>query len=472
MNLGTPTLHAQGLRRIAPTPPSVALTPVQQVPIPEMHQETPTPVTAATASRTRWQKLTGDLGPWFLFFASIYVILLLKVITFHSFYDHLFFGFYSILITSYILSRFIFAYFKKPVAADLAYQPSVTFVVPAKNEEENIAETIRRFGRINYPREKLEVILINDGSTDATLPEMWQAADEICDRVGRVEIVEWDHNQGKRAGMAAGAQKASHDIVVFIDSDSFVEPDAITHLVKYFADPEVGAVSGHTDVYNQDTNLLTQMQAIRYYISFKVYKAAESVFGTVTCCPGCCSAYRRSYLMEFIDEWRHQKFLGTECTFGDDRSLTNFMIRKYRAVYSDEAKAYTVVPETFGKYVKQQQRWKKSWIRETFIASTFMWKKNPIAAISFYSYVFLAFASPVVFFRALAWYPIVERQWPVVYLIGLFLMLILHGVFYRLQVGKRKWFLAICSFWFNSVVLMWQLPWAALTLRDSRWGTR
>ena len=176
--------------------------------------------------------------------------------------------------------------------------------------------------------------------------------------------------------------------------------------------------------------------------------------------------------MTFVNDWLHQHFLGSECTFGDDRSLTNYMIRKYRAVYSEEAKAHTVVPDTFGKYVKQQQRWKKSWLRETFIASQFMWKKNPIAAISFYSYAFLAFASPVVFFRALIWHPVTTHEIPVVYLLGLFLMLVLHGVYYRLHVGPRTWFLAICSFWFNTVLLMWQLPWALVTIKDSRWGTR
>lgn len=414
----------------------------------------------------------GDAGPWFVFFFAIYIILFLKVITYQSLYDDIFFGVYSLLITSYILSRFVFAYLKKPVHHNAAFEPSVTFVVPAKNEEDNIAETIRRFGTIHYPREKLEVIVINDGSTDGTLSEMWIAADEICDKVARVEIVEWKKNRGKREGMAAGAERARHDIVLFVDSDSFLEPDCVRHLVKYFADAEVGAVSGHTDVYNRDTNFLTQMQAIRYYISFKVYKAAESVFGSVTCCPGCCSAYRRSYLMEFLDEWKNQKFLGTPCTFGDDRSLTNHMIKNYRAVYSEEAKAHTVVPDTFKKYMRQQQRWKKSWLRETFIASGFMWKKNPIAALSFYSYVFLAFASPVVFFRAMVWHPITTQDLPIIYLFGLFLMLLVHGLYYRLAVGPRKWFVGICSFWFNTVILMWQLPWALVTIKDSRWGTR
>lgn len=169
---------------------------------------------------------------------------------------------------------------------------------------------------------------------------------------------------------------------------------------------------------------------------------------------------------------RTTEVLGEECTFGDDRSLTNFIIKNYRAVYSSQAKAHTVVPDNFSTYVKQQQRWKKSWVRETFIASMFMWRKHPLAAISFYAYVFLAFASPIVFFRAMVWHPVVLQSWPVIYLLGLLLMLFLHGLYYRIQVGPRAWLLAIFNFWFNTVLLMWQLPWAVVTIRDSRWGTR
>lgn len=418
------------------------------------------------------RRAARDPGVWLSFFIVIYLILLLKVVTYETLYDSLFFGIYSLLITTYILSRFLLAYFHKPVKEDSSYRPTVSFVVPAKNEEENIAETLRRFTEVDYPLEKVEVIAINDGSTDGTLAEMRRVATEAGHRVRRFEVVDWKTNRGKRRGMYEGAKRATHDIVIFVDSDSFVEPSVVRHLVKYFADRRIGAVSGHTDVWNRDTNLLTQMQAIRYYIAFAVYKAAESAFGTVTCCPGCCSAYRREYLMEYLDEWVDQRFLGGTCTFGDDRSLTNYMIRKYAAAYASEAKAHTIVPDTFRKYMKQQQRWKKSWVRETWIASTFMWRKNPLAALSFYSYVFLAFASPIVFFRAVFWHPLATGALPIIYLLGLFLMLLLHGLFYRSQVGKRPWFLAIVYFWINTVILIWQLPWAVLTLRDSRWGTR
>lgn len=413
-----------------------------------------------------------DTGLWFLFFFVIYVIIVIKISTGSYLNDNLFFRLYSITITAYIFSRFILAYFHRRVYADSSYEPTITFVVPAKNEENNIGETLRRFAEVEYPKDKIEVIAVNDGSDDGTYAEMLRAREEIQGAIARVEVVNWEVNRGKRAGMAEGVRRAKNDIVIFIDSDSFVEPGCVRHLVKYFADPRIGAVSGHTNVYNRQTNILTQMQALRYYIAFKVYKAAESVFGIVTCCPGCCSAYRREYLDEFIDEWLHQKFLGTECTFGDDRSLTNYMLRKYNATYSSQALAYTVVPDTFDKYMKQQQRWKKSWLRETFIAASFIWKKDPVASIFFYAYVLLAFAGPVVFLHAVLWNPIVYRIVPLVYLSGLFLMLMLHGIYYRIQVGKREWFSAVVAFWFYSVILMWQLPWALVTIADTRWGTR
>ena len=413
-----------------------------------------------------------DLGLRFIFFAIIAVIIMFKVISWEFLDDHLFFGIYSFLITVYILSRFVLAYFHLSIPANMNYTPSISFVVPAKNEGDNIAKTLEQFGLVNYPFEKIEVIAINDGSDDNTLNEMLRAKEEMGSKIKRFEVIDWKINKGKREGMAEGVRQAIGEIIIFVDSDSFIEKDCVRHLVKYFDRSEVGAVSGHTDVYNYKQNMLTRMQAVRYYISFKIYKAAESVFGLVTCCPGCCSAYRRSYLNEFLDEWLNQKFLGKKCTFGDDRSLTNYIIRKYKSVYSTEARAVTVVPDTFKKYMRQQQRWKKSWIRETLIAGSFMWRKNLLAAIFFYSYVFLALASPIVFLRAVVWHPYIQHTTPIVYLFGLFMMLLLHGIYYRIEVGEKRWFSAVIAFWFNTVILIWQLPWAAITISDTKWGTR
>ena len=132
-------------------------------------------------------------------------------------------------------------------------------------------------------------------------------------------------------------------------------------------------------------NTLTKMQTVRYYVAFSVLKAAESVFSSVTCCSGCCAAYRRSALTPVLDAWLNQKFLGRPATFGDDRSLTNMILRTHKVIYDSKARVSTLVPETYSQFFRQQLRWKKSWVRESLIATTFIWKKPPLMAISFFA---------------------------------------------------------------------------------------
>jgi hyaluronan synthase len=178
------------------------------------------------------QRTLLDVGGWVLFFVIVYVILLFKVVSADSISNHVFFGLYSVIITSYIFSRFIFSYFHRPFRIDRRYEPSISFVVPAKDEEDNIAKTIRRFAEVEYPGDKIEVIAIDDGSEDHTYERMLEVAGEIEPKVGRVEVVQFDRNRGKRYGMAEGAKRARNDIVIFIDSDSFVAQDSVRHLVK------------------------------------------------------------------------------------------------------------------------------------------------------------------------------------------------------------------------------------------------
>jgi hyaluronan synthase len=215
------------------------------------------------------------------------------------------------------------------------------------------------------------------------------------------------------------------------------------------------------------------MQAVRYYISFRVYKATESIFHTVTCCSGCFSAYRKEFVDEVLDAWLTQKFLGVQCTYGDDRSLTNYLIKNnHKLEYCQEAIAFTIVPDTLNKFLKQQLRWKKSWSRECFIASTFLWKRHPIMSIGFYISILLPLLAPLVVARALIWYPYQTHNFPYFYLFGLILVSLLYGLYYYAQTGKKLWFYGVIFAWFYTLLLIWQLPYAILTLRDSKWGTR
>ena len=273
--------------------------------------------------------------------------------------------------------------------------------------------------------------------------------------------------------MAECIRKSKNEIIIFIDSDSFVEPDAAKELIKYFIDSKVAAVAGHGYVANANTNMLTKMQDVRYFVAFKAYKSAEALFGAVTCCSGCCSAYRKKYVLEILDKWLNQKFLGVQCTYGDDRSLTNFLLKKgHKALFAPDAAAYTIVPDTFKKFLKQQLRWKKSWVRESFKAGSFMWKKNPIMAISFYLGVILPLLAPVIVVRALLWYPYATGKAPWFYLAGLLLMAVIYGLYYYIFTRDKKWVYGVLFAAFYTLILIWQLPWAILNLRDSKWGTR
>ena len=104
--------------------------------------------------------------------------------------------------------------------------------------------------------------------------------------------------------------------MVFVDSDSFLDPYAVRNVVQPFKDPKVGGVAGRTDVANTYTNFLTKIQAVRYYIAFRVMKAAESVFDTVTCLSGPLACYRKEIVLENMEAWVNQKFLGQKATFG------------------------------------------------------------------------------------------------------------------------------------------------------------
>jgi len=311
--------------------------------------------------------------------------------------------------------------------------------------------------------------VVDDCSTDLTL-----------DRIREVEaifpslvVVAGEVNRGKRHVMAAGMRAARDvDILVFIDSDSVIEPNAVASLVRYFDDPAVGAVCGHTDVSNKSTNLLTRMQALQYYIAFSVYKSAEALFGSVTCCSGCFSGYRRSAIEPICAAWVGQKFLGQPSTYGDDRSLTNFLLPNWRILYAPDAKAQTAVPDRLSKFLRQQLRWKKSWLRESMRAVRIMWRKPPLMVVFYYLGVLLPFVAPQVVFRALFISPYFLLSPPVWYLGGVAAVAVFYGLYYRLKTQEPDWYKGILFSLFYVTLLVAQLPYALLTIRDSKWGTR
>ena len=387
---------------------------------------------------------------------------------------------YSIITATFLLSRYIFSMFYRPVDVDEDFTPSVSIIIPCFNEEQWITKTIHSCINQDYPLDKLEVIIVDDKSTDNSLQVCKDYVQEIYDSDykgiyktrERIYILEQPVNKGKREAMGLGVRHAKGEICVFVDSDSFVDPFAIRHLVQPFKDEKVGAVSGRTDVYNAYTNLLTMMQSARYYISFRVMKAAESVLNCVSCCSGPLSAYRKDIILEVLEPWLKQSFLGYRATFGDDRSLTNFVLRNYRTTYQDTAIVNTIAPNTYKMFFKQQMRWKRSWLRESFIALTFMPKKEILAFIFFLFGLIVPLLAPIIVIYNMICIPVMYKTWPITFLIGIFLMAAIFSTV-QLLLRHSKTFLGGFYFCFlYSSVMLWQLPYSWFTWYVSSWGTR
>jgi hyaluronan synthase len=396
-------------------------------------------------------------------------IWLTKDLTFATLaHDPLFAG-YSVAVVIYVLGRFVAALFYRSVP-DVGFRPTVSVVIPAFNEEDGIIGTIESCLAVDYPAELLQVIVVNDGSTDGTWPRILEAKR----RWPQLYAVDLGRNYGKRGAMAEGIRRATGEILCFVDSDSYLARDAVTAIVQPFADTRVGAVVGHADVHNADVNWVTKMQQVRYYSAFRVIKSTESLLsGTVTCASGCCAAYRASAVRPLLDAWEFQTFLGRPATFGDDRALTNRILGRNRVVYQASAHADTVVPSSLRTFFRQQLRWKKSWLRESLSVVRMFWRKNPIAAVFTYASIVFPFLAPWIVLHAVGarllggdsgglWF----------YLIGTYAMALLYSLYYAFKRHSGLWYHGMTFVALYMTVLVFQTYWGIMTMRDTRWGTR
>lgn len=427
--------------------------------------------------RKRKDTTLSSLSIFFLFLVTL-VILLMRTESIANFRQNSILYGYSIATAAFLLTRYFFGALYKPVPVDPDYTPSITIVIPCFNEEKYISRTILSCIDQDYPPEKLEIIIVDDGSTDqsverikSTVMKLWNEDPRFKTR-DRIHVFLQKHNQGKREAMALGIQNAHTELIGFVDSDSFLEPDAIRHLVQPMYDPKMGGVAGRTDVVNAYTNRLTKMQCVRYYISFRIIKAAEAYFDAVTCLSGPLSCYRLTAVKEVMDPWLNQKFLGRKATFGDDRSLTNFVLKKYRTYYQDTAICSTLVPNRERVFLRQQMRWKRSWLRESLRAGGFMWRKEPLMAMSFYMGLVIPLIAPIIMVYNLIVVPLTLHIFPTTFLLGILMMSLLMS-FTQLRLKKSN--LWIYGLWFviyYEAILLWQMPYAWLTFWVSDWGTR
>jgi len=403
-------------------------------------------------------------------------------------------------------------FYKNPAHGGLTDNVLISVIVPVYNQQDMIDIVFDAIFRSSY--NNIEVIAINDGSTDNSLEEL----KKVGKKYPRLTILN-KKNEGKRKAIADGFKISKGNYFVLIDSDSIIDKYAIEEFDKAFArDNKVGSLVGHAKVWNAEKNILTKFQDVWYDYFFNIRKTTESTFGTVLCCSGCLAAYRREALAPFIPFWEKSKI-----HYGDDRELTSYVIApkwakseienlyvnkngtsipaltkktmKAMSEYDDaedraltaqslfnwtskyvaSSVVYTDVPEKWNIFVKQQKRWKKGTTRVNFFVSTFFWKRNPLISLIFYLDFMSMFSTPLIMVTLFVYVPIVLQDWtlPLVYLLGIILPGLAHGSDYKFRDTKSKnWKFKPCMDLVTTFVTSWLIFPAIWSFKKNEWLTR
>ncbi|MCU1677293.1 MAG: glycosyltransferase family 2 protein [Frankiales bacterium] len=370
--------------------------------------------------------------------------------------------------------------------------PLVTVMLAVRDDVAVIGRCVASILDSTYPN--VELVVVDDASSDGTV-------DALKELQGRREftLVCLGTNVGKKRALTVAASRAKGEIFLFTDSDCVISPYAVEQCVKaLIADPSVGAVSGHARALNANRTILTRIQDTWYDGQFAVAKAAESVFGTVTCVSGPMAAFRREAVYNYLPAWAEDMFLGREFKFATDRQLTAYVlgqdrvgqrlkdafadspfvagedhpVRRWRVEYVSSARALTNVPEHARTMLKQQVRWKKSFIRNLFFTGGFLWRRGIVPAFLFYGHVLWVCAAPVLAFRHLVWMPLHGKiGLTALYLAGIFLKGSVWALAYKAQNPRSpRWLYRPLMSLLSSTCLSWVLPYSALTLRKSVWS--
>ena len=253
----------------------------------------------------------------------------------------------DIVLLIYLTVQGLFHWPKK-MEIDYDFLPTVSVLVPAHNERESAAKTVRSLLEQDYPIS--EIIVVDDGSMDGTYESVLRFSTDP-----RVKVIRNDVRGGKASALQTALSMSSGEILVSCDSDSTFDRDAVRWLVQYFKDPRVGAVSGNIKVRNRNATLATWMQAAEYEIAISVGRRVNASMDFLTVVSGAFGAYRREDIVATG---------GWDPGIGDDSNATlKVRKRKKRIAFAWQAICLTDAPERWRILWRQRRRWDKSGYR-------------------------------------------------------------------------------------------------------------
>lgn len=354
--------------------------------------------------------------------------------------------------------------------------PTCTVIVPAYNESKQVLATLISLAESDYPSEKLQIISIDDGSTDDTWYWMQEAKAQLGNRVS---IYQQPNNQGKRHALFRGFHLASNEIFVTVDSDSVVKKDTLRNLVSpFYGNQNCGAVAGNVQVLNNKKAVIPRMLNVSFLFSFEFVRSSQSVLGSVFCTPGALAAYRREAVMQCLPEWINQNFMGYPSDIGEDRAMTNMILKQgYHVLFQRNAVVYTNIPEKFKGLYRMYIRWERSNVRENIAMSKFVFKSfreenktgTRIIFINQCLSMLTAYPFLLVMFSFLLLHPLLFISST---LTGILISASIPAFFYARKYNNLEAFWAYSYSILYTFALFWITPYAIATVKRRGWLTR
>ena len=373
------------------------------------------------------------------------------------------------------IAYLFFKYKAIPSVSD-AELPSCTVIVPAYNEGKLVYETLLSIAASDFPMHKMEVIAVDDGSSDDT----WFWINKANKDLGNtITVHKQPVNKGKRHALYLGFTSGKGDIFISIDSDSVVEKNTIRNLVSPFAvNKNCGAVAGNVKVLNKNQGMIPRMLNVSFVFSFEFMRAAQSSLGFVLCTPGALSAYRREAVVHCLKDWIDQKFLGRAATIGEDRAMTNLILKQgYDVQFQRNANVLTNTPTSFKTLHKMFTRWGRSNVRETLMMNHFIFSdfrtKNKTGArfifINQWMNLIVAFPLMLLMFYFLLTHPLLYLSSA---LTGTFIFASIQMLFFSKKYNFIDALWAYPYSVFYLFGLFWVFPFSIATVKNGGWLTR
>lgn len=383
----------------------------------------------------------------------------------------------SLFIFIVFLNRYVFGLYVRLVRGRKSddklegYEPTVTIVVPLFNEGRSIYNTIASFAKLEYPKDKLSVTIVDDCSTDDSYEWACKGASECSN----VRVLRNPCNMGKRRGINRAVRESTSEIIVSIDSDVIVYPTALRELVARFTSPQVAAVGGRVHVSNPNDNWLTKLQTIKYFYGQEFLKNLERGLEQVMCLSGCLTAYRRSVLLELEPILEKRNLFGVPIKYGEDRYLTHQIVKHgYKTRMTMDAMCFTKAPRRLRDYFNQQLRWKRSNIVDFVVGLGHAWQLHPLLCLHYLSMLLLLLVYPFVIITHL-----IEHEFFELATFHLAIIAVFSTIYYFARSVRRlpPWLRVHPIAFLPMTVLMpvaylLLTPLGLLTLDTSSWETR